>query len=70
MSMKAKEKDNALNEVRILASYNNEYIIGFKEAFFDETSHTLCVVMDFADGGDLLKMNQKHLKNCTRHKEE
>jgi NIMA (never in mitosis gene a)-related kinase len=36
--MKPKEKENALNEVRILASYNHEYIIGFKEAFYDETS--------------------------------
>ena len=36
--MKLKEKENALNEVRILASYNHEYIIGFKEAFYDETS--------------------------------
>jgi len=25
-----KEKENALNEVRILASYNHEYIIGYK----------------------------------------
>lgn len=37
-SMKPKEKENALNEVRILASYNHEYIIGFKEAFYDESS--------------------------------
>lgn len=33
-----KEKENALNEVRILASISNPYIIGYKEAFFDETS--------------------------------
>ena len=33
-----KEKENALNEVRILASINNPYIIGYKEAFFDESS--------------------------------
>jgi NIMA (never in mitosis gene a)-related kinase len=55
--MKEKEKENALNEVRILASYDEEYIIGFKEAFFDETSQTLCVVMEFAAGGDILKIN-------------
>jgi NIMA (never in mitosis gene a)-related kinase len=36
--MKLKEKENALNEVRILASYNHEFIIGFKEAFYDEIS--------------------------------
>ena len=68
--MKPKEKENALNEVRILASYNHEYIIGYKEAFYDETSETLCVVMEFAQGGDVLKMNQNHLKRCTKYKED
>ena len=33
--MKPKERDNALNEIRILASYEGEFIIGYKEAFFD-----------------------------------
>lgn len=28
--MKDKEKDNALNEIRILASLNDEYIVKFK----------------------------------------
>lgn len=36
-----KEKTNALNEVRILASINHPNIIGYKEAFFDEDSDTL-----------------------------
>lgn len=30
-----KEKQNALNEVRILASLQSEHIVGYKEAFFD-----------------------------------
>lgn len=42
-----------MNEVRILASINSPNIIGYKEAFFDEKSNTLCIVMEFADGGDL-----------------
>ena len=29
-SLKAKEKENSLNEVRILASINNPYIIQYK----------------------------------------
>ena len=33
-----KEKDNALNEVRILASINHPTIIAYKEAFIDEPS--------------------------------
>jgi len=28
-------------------------VIAYKEAFFDESSSTLCIVMEFADGGDL-----------------
>ena len=48
-----KEKTNALNEVRILASIQNKNIIAYKEAFFDEESSSLCIVLEFADGGDL-----------------
>lgn len=36
--LKEKEKENALNEVRILASIHDEHIAGYKEAFFDEAS--------------------------------
>lgn len=28
--LKEKEKENALNEVRILASFNDPYIVGYK----------------------------------------
>ena len=48
-----KEKDNALNEVRILASIEHPNIVAYKEAFFEETSQTLNIVMEYADGGDL-----------------
>ena len=43
--MKEKEKENALNEIRILASLNDEYIIKFREAFYDNLSGYLCIVM-------------------------
>lgn len=36
-----KEKQNALNEVRILASVDHRNIIGYKEAFIDEPSNCL-----------------------------
>ena len=48
-----KEKKNALNEVRILASVNSPYVISYKEAFIDEIDSTLCIVMEYADEGDL-----------------
>ena len=51
--LSAKEKDNALNEVRILASIEHPNIISYKDAFFEEASQSLCIVMEFADGGDL-----------------
>lgn len=50
-----KEKENALNEVRILASINHPNVIGYKEAFFEDSANTLCIVMECADGGDLLQ---------------
>ena len=48
-----KEKENALNEIRILASVKHKNVIGYKEAFFDEKTNMLCIVMEIADGGDL-----------------
>ena len=33
--------------------YRHTNVISYKEAFFDESSKTLCIVMEFADGGDL-----------------
>lgn len=49
-----KEKQNALNEVRILASIEHENIISYKESFFEDSTASLCIVMEYADGGDLL----------------
>lgn len=51
--MAQKEKDAALNEVRLLASINIPYVIGYHGAFFDTLKHSLCIVMEYADGGDL-----------------
>src|SRR5690348_8907124 len=57
-----KERENALNEVRILASLSHPNIIGYKEAFFDEDSKTLNIVMECADDGDLESKIQKNIK--------
>ena len=48
-----KERENALNEIRILYSLTHPNIIGYKEAFYDENSKTLNIVMEYADDGDL-----------------
>ena len=49
-----KEKQNALNEIRILASIQHPNVINFKEAFFEAGQGNLCIVMEMADGGDVL----------------
>lgn len=36
--MKAKDKDNALNEVKILASIAHPNVIAYKEAIYDDSS--------------------------------
>jgi len=54
--LSSKEKENALNEVRILASINHPNVIGYKEAFFEDSTNCLCVVMEHADGGDILQV--------------
>ena len=50
-----KEKQNALNEIRILASIKSPFIISYKESFVDELDQTLCIVMEYADEGDLFQ---------------
>lgn len=41
LDLSEKEKLNALNEVRILASVKNNYVVSYKEAFFEENESTL-----------------------------
>ena len=57
-----KEKDNAINEVRILASIKHPNIIQYKEAFMDKGSESLCIVMELVDMGDLYGQILKNLK--------
>jgi len=58
-SLSDKEKQNALNEVRLLASVKNPYIIDYKEAFFDDKTRCLCIITEYADGGDLFQLISK-----------
>ena len=53
MNLSEKEKENALNEIRILASTKDPNIVQYKEAFFDDLTHELCIIMEYADNGDL-----------------
>ena len=60
-----KEKENALNEIRILASVKSKNVISYKEAFFDEKDSSLGIVMEYADKGDLFQLitERKKTKN-------
>ena len=53
MKLSQKEKENALNEVRILASIQHPNIASYKEAFFEPHTNCLCIVMEYCDNGDL-----------------
>jgi len=68
--LSAKEKENALNEIRILASINHPNVIGFKEGFFENATDCLCIVMEHADAGDMLQKINKHKKNNTMFTEK
>jgi len=57
-----------LNEIRILASLNDDFIIKFKEAFYDNLSGYLCIIMEFAKGGDLMRLITTNTKARTRVK--
>lgn len=59
-----KERENSINEVRILASIkNNKNVIRYYEAFMDQPVNSyhpmLCIVMEYADNGDLFQRIQQ-----------
>lgn len=45
--------ENVLNEVRILSSISNPYIVEYYEAFIDNSETTFWMVMEYLGGGDL-----------------
>lgn len=48
-----KEKDSALNQIRLLASIKIPTVIKYEGSFFNLETQQLCVLMEYADGGDL-----------------
>lgn len=65
----SKEQENAINEVRFLASIKHANIISYKEAIFDEPSASLYIIMEYMPGGDLLN-KIRYLKKKNRYFEE
>ena len=61
-NLSEKQKTNSLNEIRVLASIKSKYIVNYKEAFLDIKDSTLCLVMEYADRGDLSKRIEEEKK--------
>lgn len=57
-SLSDKEKQNALNEVRLLASVKHPNVVAYKEAFWDDKTRCLCIVQECADGDLLQQINK------------
>ena len=57
-----REIQNCLNEVRILASISNPYIIGYKDAIYEENTKEMLLVTEFAYGGDLSGYIKDHMR--------
>lgn len=55
-SLSEKEVANCLNEVRILASLSNPYILAYRDSFFDELSNCFCIVTECLEGGDIFQL--------------
>ena len=53
LNLSEKQMLSSLNEIRVLASIKSKYVVNYKEAFLDEKDSTLCLVMEYADRGDL-----------------
>jgi NIMA (never in mitosis gene a)-related kinase 1/4/5 len=53
-----------------LLPLNNKNIISYKEAFIDEDSKALCIVMEYADDGDLFQKIINHQKQMTTFHED
>lgn len=63
-SLSEKEKENALNEVRFLASIRHQNIVCYKESFIEPQTSSLCIIMEYADKGDLYQKILHHQKNA------
>ncbi|XP_022258228.1 serine/threonine-protein kinase Nek5-like [Limulus polyphemus] len=52
--MTSYERQQAVSEVTILAECRHQHIIRYKDAFLDEEKVQLSIVMEYADGGEIL----------------
>ena len=53
-SMSQAEREDSVNEIRLLASIAHVNVISYNEAFLD--GNRLCIIMEYAPDGDLAKV--------------
>jgi len=51
-TLSRKEKEESMNEVKVLASLKHPYIVSYKESFVEKGNLYIC--MDYAEGGMFL----------------
>ncbi|GLI64257.1 hypothetical protein VaNZ11_007459 [Volvox africanus] len=56
-SMSQAEREDSINEIRLLASVSHPNVISYNEAFLD--GNRLCIIMEYAADGDLAKVIKK-----------
>mmetsp|Transcript_19825 Transcript_19825/g.43138 ORF Transcript_19825/g.43138 Transcript_19825/m.43138 type:complete len:627 (+) Transcript_19825:361-2241(+) len=57
-SMSQAEREDSVNEIRLLASVAHPNVIAYHEAFLD--GNRLCIIMEYAPDGDLAKVIKKY----------
>lgn len=61
-SMSKREVQDAVNEVRVLASIRHPHIVSFLQAFLDKNDTELCVIMEYCGCGDLAQKVDRYKK--------
>ena len=54
--------------MRLCFSHPN--VIGYRQVFFEDATSSLCLVMDYADGGDVLQKINQHQRTGTTFPEK
>lgn len=61
--MGRKDIESTLNEVRILCSVENEYVVGYKDAFLDKNDTELCIGTYHLNSGFRAEVPFLHIQN-------
>jgi NIMA (never in mitosis gene a)-related kinase len=65
--MPEEEKKETLDEAKIMEAFNHPNIVRFREVYKTKRGK-LCIVMDYADGGDLQQYLKKQKKYIPEEK--